>query len=238
MTNQGCDAARRGTASDGVDNATEADAAGGPNDSSARAEGAGTLDRQERRSVLQVGVVVERRPVANPWADDQYLPSAVVPNAGRADWTPLPSEPDDPPGVRRWLAATVEIALHRTESEAYLENLHAEQPAVYVVLRPSQDPDDPHEASVVCATLSPYEAQDFLDSGEDVVEPVPMPDQIAAWVRAFVARHHKEVPFKKRKRKPHTAEEPAFGKRLHPVERAFYERRERLRPDDETEGEA
>ena len=242
MTNQAWDAAEPEPASDGVEDATRPtdgdEPTGAPTRAPTRADGAAGLESRERRSVMQMGVVVERRPVANPWADDQYLPAGILPHAAPADWLALPAEADDAAGVKRWHAATVPVELHRTDSEAYLENLNTDRPSVYVVLRPSEDPDDAHEVRVICATLSPYEAQDFLDGGADIVEPVPMPPQVAAWVQAFVARHHKETPFKKRKRKPHTAEEPGFGKQLHPVERAFYERRDRLRAEDETEGEA
>lgn len=193
----------------------------------------------ERRSVMALGVIVERRPVANPWASDQWLPVAVLPNAAEADWAPLPQEPDDPPGAARWHAATLPVTLYRTDCEAYLENLESDRPAVYVVLRPAEDDEAAHEVEVVCATLSPYEAQDFLDSGDDIVEPLPIPAQVEAWLRDFIARHHTETPFKKRKRKPHEAEKPVFGKVLHPVERPFYERRDRvLRALDDTEGEA
>jgi|GEM_PF-180654 hypothetical protein len=182
----------------------------------------------ERRSVMAMGVVVERRPVANPWAQDQYVPIGVIPNAGPADWVPLVEEGGDQGAAMRWHVATLDVPLYRSDSEAYLENLNADRPAVYVVLRPSEDPDDAHDVSLVAVTLSPYEAQDFLDSGDDIVEPVAIPDAVLAWMKDFIARHYKETPFKKRKRKSHIEEAPQFGKVLHPVERAFYERRDEV----------
>ena len=73
-------------------------------------------------------------------------------------------------------------------------------PAVYVVLRETADEDAGHELEVVLATASPYEAQDYLDSGEEIVEQVPMPDGLVAWVRDFVEEHHEDEEFVKRRR--------------------------------------
>ena len=48
-------------------------------------------------------------------------------------------------------------------------------------------------------TASPYEAQDYLDSGEEIVEAVPAPEGLVAWISAFIQAHHVDEPFKKRK---------------------------------------
>ena len=39
-----------------------------------------------------------------------------------------------------------------------------------------------------------------MDSGEDLVEAVPMPEPVLAWMQDFVGQHHVEEPFVKRKR--------------------------------------
>lgn len=213
----------------------DADAA----DADVRDGGAGTRKSSERRSLMSLGIVVERRPVANPWADDQYLPVSILPHAVEgADWVELETPEDE--DVSRWHAATMTVELHRADTDAYKHNLESDNPAVYVVLRPAETDEDERPVRVIAATLSPYEAQDFLDIGDDIVEPVGMPEQIRLWVEDFLARHHKEEPFRKRKRKPHDVEEARFGKVLHPIEARFYERRDRtvLHPEDETEGEA
>ena len=44
------------------------------------------------------------------------------------------------------------------------------------------------DLEVVLATASPYEAQDYTDSGEEIVEKVMMPPGLVAWVRDFVRR--------------------------------------------------
>jgi hypothetical protein len=48
-------------------------------------------------------------------------------------------------------------------------------------------------------TASPAEAQDYLD-GDELVEAVPMPEGVAAWLRDYVARFHVERALVKRGR--------------------------------------
>ena len=59
-------------------------------------------------------------------------------------------------------------------------------------------PDGPQPFLV---TASPYEAQQYQVGGDEIVEPVAMPEAVIAWVRDFVDRHHVDEPFVKRKRK-------------------------------------
>lgn len=164
---------------------------------------------KNRVETMPVGIVVERRDSSHPWADNVWLPVEVIPGAPPMDtagpWKTL----NRGDGWERYLAGTLEIAIYRTDTDAYLSCLSGDPPSVYVVLR--EDLDGDHEVVPFAATVSAYEAQDYLD-GEDVVEPVPMPEPIAAWVRAFVNTHHVDVPFKKRKRKRYKDQELIFGK--------------------------
>lgn len=58
---------------------------------------------------------------------------------------------------------------------------------------------------VLTVTASAYEAQDYTDNGEDVVERVPMTEPLEAWIGEFVRQNHNEELFVKRKRRPHFA---------------------------------
>lgn len=172
---------------------------------------------------MSVGIVVEKRPAQSRWISHTWKPVAVLPGAGAAEGWRLLSDTD---GVQQYHIATLVLELHRKETEAYLVNLSNDPPSVYVVLREPEEDDDPNapEIRAVRATASPFEAQDFLDCGEDIVEPVPMPPGMIAWLQEFTDRHHVETPFKKRKRKPHAEEEARFGKQLHPIEQRFYDK--------------
>ena len=88
----------------------------------------------------------------------------------------------------------------RTDTEAYRVALTNDPPSVYVVLRRAEGSGAPYEYEVFCATASAFEAQDYLDSGEEIVEPVPMPPALVGWLSAFVERHHVEEEFRKRRR--------------------------------------
>ena len=65
----------------------------------------------------------------------------------------------------------------------------------------------------ILATVSPYEAQDYLDSGEEIVDSVAMPDALIAFVSQFVGEHHVDQPFYKRKRKRYDPNKVALGRR-------------------------
>ena len=86
------------------------------------------------------------------------------------------------------------------------------QPSVYVVLRTDDDPDSPYEVYPFLATASAYEAQDYLDSGEETVESVPMPEGLIAWVQDFCDTHHEDEVFIKRKRSDHRHEQEKFAR--------------------------
>lgn len=178
----------------------------------------GTEHSSEIRDEFPVGIVAEKRRIDHPWQEFKWLPVAVVPGAGSQDgWVKTGSGED----YEQFLIGTLTIEVFRKETEAYKVNLSSERPSVYVVLRPAEDIDDP-EIRAVYATVSPYEAQDYLDTGEDVVEPVLMPEGMVAWLQSFTDRHHVDEVFKKRKRKDFKEEVVKFGKVLHPVEQRFY----------------
>lgn len=104
-------------------------------------------------------------------------------------------------GVTEFHAKTLTMELHRKETEAYLTTLTMEPPSVYVILRPAEDADHPHDVEPYAVTASAFEAQDYLDSGEELVESVVAPAGLIAWIRGFTDAHHVEETFKKRKRR-------------------------------------
>lgn len=143
---------------------------------------------------IPVGVVVRKTPGVTRWAKWSWTVSGVLPGAGPATWRELRREGE----AVEYHAATVSLELHGAETEAYLHGLSAAQPSVFVVLREDGDGDEPLE--VVLATASPYEAQDYTDSGEEIVEKVPMPPGLVALVEDFVEDFHEDEEFVKRKR--------------------------------------
>ncbi|MCS6780402.1 MAG: DUF3305 domain-containing protein [Geminicoccaceae bacterium] len=151
----------------------------------------------ERRAVLELGVVVEKRRATTRWADWLWRPIAVVPGIGSTgDWRLLV----EGEGWSRWLAGTLPLELHHKETADYRLALSATPPQLYVVLRRNEaEPDRPWRPFLL--TASPFEAQIYAEPGEDLVEAVPMPEPVIAFVQDFVDRHHRDEPFLKRRRK-------------------------------------
>ena len=134
---------------------------------------------------IPLGVVVVRSPGVTRWAKHAWKASAVLPGAGAADWKVLRSEGD----VTEFHAATLPLTLYVSDAEAYAHELQARVPSVYVVLRPS-DANGDVPWSVALVTASPYEAQDYCDSAEELVEKIPMPEGLGAWITEFVDTHY------------------------------------------------
>lgn len=142
---------------------------------------------------MPVGIVVRRTPGVTRWAPDAWKATAVLPGASDANWRELRRDGE----TVEYHAATPVLELHGAETEAYLHGLTAKVPSVYVVMRRCDGPDP---LEVVLVTASPYEAQDYCDSGEEIVEKVPMTPGLIAWVREFVEEFHVDEEFVKRRR--------------------------------------
>ncbi len=153
-------------------------------------------DKNERMRSIPLGIVVRRIPGVTRWAKWSWKAVSILPGASPAKWQVLRSEGD----AVEYHAATVSLELHRAESEAYLTGISAQSPAIYVVLREDNSNDSDMPVEVLLATASPYEAQDYADSGEEIVEKVPMPHGLVAWIREFVDENYEPEQFKKRRR--------------------------------------
>ncbi|WP_058248728.1 DUF3305 domain-containing protein [Tropicibacter naphthalenivorans] len=142
---------------------------------------------------MPVGIVLRKTPGVTRWAAWHWTAVAVLPGAPEADWRELRREGE----AVEYHAATLTLELHGAETEAYLHGITAEVPSVFVVMRAGEGSDP---LDVLLVTASPYEAQDYTDSGEEIVEKVPMPHGLVAWVRDFIEDFHEDEVFVKRKR--------------------------------------
>ena len=166
-----------------------------------------SIDTKE--ASIPLGIIVEKRKSNHPWADWNWKPIAVLCNPPDAkEWNEVMSGED----YIHFHAATLPLVLHRKETEALKLNLMLNKPELYVILRNNEDleAEFPYEPHLV--TASSFDAQDYTDAGDDIVEKVEMPEPIAAFIQAFVEEHHIEEEFIKRRRDRLNVEEQKFGK--------------------------
>lgn len=162
----------------------------------------------ERR---EIGVVVERHALASPWATHRWHPGAVlleVPEA--AAWTTLGEEGP----ITRFYAGPATITLVPSESESYLYNLAGRDPQIWIILRPCAPDAEGRDVEFESVTVAAGEAEALAGGIDIIVESVPMPEEIAQWVAAFVTEHLREKPRFKRKRSHHVSEGKAMAEEM------------------------
>lgn len=143
---------------------------------------------------IPLGVLVERRPATSPWAEHVWAATellldvpAVVP------WTVLRQEA----GRTVFFAGEGELRLFRTETANLKHNMDSPAPRIWVALRPVEAAPG---MALQCITADPGEAHLYADTGNDLVEALPMPAPLAEAISAFIAAHHREEERYKRKR--------------------------------------
>lgn len=143
---------------------------------------------------IPVGIVVERRKAKSAWADHLWRPVAVLaglPAAGL--WTVLSDDGD----VATYYAGPAEIALYRSESENYRQNLGSGAPAVWVTLHETGG-DPPY--TVAAVTADPAEGEGWTEPGQAIVEAVAMPEAVREEIATFIAQYPPGPGFVKRQR--------------------------------------
>ena len=154
---------------------------------------------------IPVGIIVERRRAKSHWIDYVWRPlSALEDVPETAPWTKLAGDQE----LATFYVGSAEVELYPSETTNYRDNLATGTPQLWVVLRRTET-EPPFVLHTV--TADPAEGEGYTQVGDDLVEPVPMPDSIADAVAAFVAEHHVERVFFKRKR--HRADPEALAPR-------------------------
>ena len=146
------------------------------------------------QSSREVGVVVRRSAVDNPWIDHVWSPLMLLDEVPATPaWSVLSSEG----GTTLYYAGSAIIDLFSADTANYRDNLMDGAPLVWVALRQQ---GGGAELELTKVTADPTEGEALFESGTEVIGTVPMPPDIAAWVAAFVDEFHVERVFQKRKR--------------------------------------
>ena len=118
---------------------------------------------------IPVSVVVERRPGATPWAEWSWRAVEVLEGqTGLPPWTVLREEA----GRTLFLAGNAEVELHPTDTANYRDNLQADPPLIWAVLR---EADEAPGLRLYTVTVDAGEAHLYADAGSDLLEALPMP---------------------------------------------------------------
>jgi hypothetical protein len=143
---------------------------------------------------IPVGVVVERRKASSPWIDFTWRVGGILEGVPEASpWTVLDASGD----VTTFYGGSADIELYRTETTQYRDNLATGVPGLWIVMTPT-DADPPYKLLTV--TADPAEGEGLTESAANIVEQVAMPASIVQVVERFIAEHHVERQFVKRKR--------------------------------------
>jgi hypothetical protein len=152
------------------------------------------VSRPQPLQRLSVGVVVERRRAKTQWVDFVWRPVAALPGApDTVPWTALAQDGE----AATFYAGAADVELFAGNAGFYLDNLASGNPSLWIVLRPT-GVEPPFE--VIAVTADPNEGEGFTQAGNDLVEPVPMPEPVLEAIKSFVTAHHVEETFFKRKR--------------------------------------
>ncbi len=159
---------------------------------------------------IPVGVVMERVKAQSPWIDFTWRATTVLPGTPVAPpWTQLSAQGD----AATFYVGALDVALYRSDTAHYRDNLASGSPALWVALRPT-GVEPPYD--LVAVTADPAEGEAFTQNGDHLVDAVPMPETVRTLVAAFVAEHHVETPFYKRKRD--RADPEALARRAPPAQ--------------------
>jgi hypothetical protein len=143
---------------------------------------------------IPVGVVVARHKAASQWIDFTWAPVAVLHGVPEAKpWTVLSSDDE----TTTYYAGGTTIELFRSETSFYRDNLASGAPSLWVIMTATEGE---HPYRIVAVTADPAEGEGFTESATNLVEQVAMQQSIQEIVAAFVAEHHVERQFFKRKR--------------------------------------
>ncbi len=145
---------------------------------------------------LPVAVLFRCTPLANRWVSERWEPVAVEVEPAAAPAGPF--EVEDGAAGACWRFGGQWLELHRSEAEGCHLNITATEPRVFVMWRSAEAGVVPPVLPVV-VTVSFNQAARMQDGGEQV-DAVPLPAEILAWMKPFVAEHYKPEPHRKQRR--------------------------------------
>ena len=172
----------------------------------------------KKHLLIAVKIIFEKSKINNKWQSHEWNVNDLIlldmqqgngyPPINNVEILPLRDRSEKIESIANLFFAEASIDLHRAEAEAYAENLQSSDPSIYIVLRDGLVDDDIDDKSaheeidihLAEVSLSPYNIQDYEDSGEDLIRKVPLSGPISKLLEKFVEKHFEPETFIKRKR--------------------------------------
>lgn len=136
--------------------------------------------------------MIGRRRTRSEWAPFVWRPVAVLVAAPPLEPGAFIAHAED---EDLFFAGGVTVSLHSSETAHYRDNLHSGRPSLWVAM--SIDANFP---AVRTVTADPYEGEALAEIFGEGLDAVPMPATLQERLSSFVAQHHVERTFHKRKR--------------------------------------
>lgn len=143
---------------------------------------------------VRVAVQLDRQARPNRWEDWRFRITDVLLDDGQFGSTPLLLRDDG--STATFLHPGFEVTLFRDEAEGYHLNLETGAPVWFVMWRRGED--EPPTATPERVMVSYHEAARLLDAQEQV-DNVPLPPDVAAWLKTFTDEHYRPEPRKRRR---------------------------------------
>ncbi len=164
-------------------------------------------ERAKPMESVPLCVILSKEKIDSPWCDFLWKPVAVVLDAPASVDGKIRQHGE---GWTHYFLECDPLELHRKDAPAYRDCLLEEdQASLWVVLQEEDEGELPYSVQLV--TASPYEAQDYLDSGELIVEAVEIPTLQRVFIQDYGDNCPGEEAFIKRKQKKKFVDEHTFG---------------------------
>ena len=152
------------------------------------------MSRAAPQLCIPVGVVVERRKAKSQWVDFVWRPVAVLPGVPEtAPWTALDGDAD----CTNFYAGAGEIELYRSETDGLSrQSGHGRGTVVGGAAADRSRAALRHRRGHGRSGRR----RSLTEAADDLVDAVPMPEPVRAAIADFIAEHHVEHEFVKRKR--------------------------------------
>ena len=141
---------------------------------------------------IEVGVVLARRRTAGMWSQESWRPIAALAAAPPLESGAFVAHAE---GDDLFYAGAVTLSLHASDTAHYRDNLNSGRPAIWIAI--ASGDAFPHVQAV---TADPYEGEALAEVYGEGLDAVFMPEAIVEVLSRFVAEHHVERVFIKRKR--------------------------------------